>query len=136
MKGFNPPEILEDTAKTPKPAGVELKQEEAGPEILEKISGDSSVAQLVDQLIGAAVQDGASDIHIEPDDGVLRAAIDFPPKLHTAVISRLKIMGNLDIAEKRLPQYGRCFLKAADKEIDIRLSTLPTIFGEKAVMRI
>jgi type II secretory ATPase GspE/PulE/Tfp pilus assembly ATPase PilB-like protein len=92
------------------------------------------------------VVDTASDIHIEPDegtlrvrfrvDGVLKDAAEFPTKLHPAVLSRLKVLGDLDIAEKRVPQDGRFFVNVNDREIDIRLSTLPTIYGEKAVMRL
>ena len=69
-------------------------------------------------------------------DGILHEAVNLPLKMHPAVISRLKILGELDIAEKRVPQDGRFLMKMGDRDIDIRLSTLPTIFGEKAVMRL
>lgn len=120
--------------------------EESQPETLEKIAGETSVVQLVNLFISRAVVDGASDIHVEPDedvlrirmrtDGVLKDTAELPLKLHPAVISRIKILGELDIAEKRLPQDGRFLVKVSNRDIDIRLSTLPTIFGEKAVMRL
>jgi type IV pilus assembly protein PilB len=123
-----------------------LRGEEAQPERLEKIAADTSVVQLVNMLISRAVMDGASDIHIEPDgdilrvrmriDGVLHDTAELPINLHPAIISRVKILGELDIAEKRLPQDGRFFVRVSSRDIDIRLSTLPTIFGEKAVMRL
>lgn len=123
-----------------------LKGEEDIPEKLEKIAGDTSVIQLVNQIIQRAVMDNASDIHVEADedvlrvrlriDGVLHETMSVPMKLHAAVLSRIKILGELDIAEKRLPQDGRCVIKVANRDIDFRISTLPTIFGEKAVLRI
>ncbi|HBG45981.1 MAG TPA: type II secretion system protein GspE [Deltaproteobacteria bacterium] len=123
-----------------------LKGEDVLPDKLEKIAGESSIVQLANTVISNAVVDGASDIHIEPDedtlrvryrvDGVLREMVNLPLKLHPAVISRIKILGELDIAEKRLPQDGRFVVKVGSRDIDIRLSTLPTIFGEKAVMRL
>src|SRR3990167_543501 len=88
----------------------------------------------------------ASDIHIEPDedtlrirmrvDGILHEMSNISFKLHPAVISRVKILSGLDIAEKRLPQDGRFNVKVGNADIDIRLSTLPTLFGEKAVLRL
>ncbi len=127
--------------------GLELlKGEDAAPEKLEKIAGEATVIQLVNLLISKAVMDGASDVHIEPDedtlrvrlriDGVLQESANLPLKIHPAVLSRIKILGELDIAEKRLPQDGRFFVKIGARDIDVRLSTLPTIFGEKAVMRL
>ncbi|MBI5643936.1 MAG: Flp pilus assembly complex ATPase component TadA [Deltaproteobacteria bacterium] len=138
---------LEEMIKKVQSSGLELlKGEEDLPEKLEKIAGETSVVQLVNLLISRAVIDNASDIHIEPDedtlrirlriDGVLTETINLPLKLHPAVISRMKILGELDIAEKRLPQDGRFLVKLGSRDIDIRLSTLPTIFGEKAVLRL
>ncbi|WP_305832429.1 GspE/PulE family protein, partial [Klebsiella pneumoniae] len=69
-------------------------------------------------------------------DGIMHDILHQPKKVHAAVSSRIKVMGNLDIAEKRIPQDGRIFRKVAGKEIDIRLSTIPTQFGERMVMRI
>jgi type IV pilus assembly protein PilB len=127
--------------------GVELlKGEEELPEKLEKIAGDTTIVQLVNHLLSKAVLDGASDIHVEPDedvlrvrsrvDGALKETVNLPLKLHAAVLSRIKVLGELDIAEKRLPQDGRFVIRIGSRDIDIRLSTLPTIFGEKAVMRL
>jgi len=137
---------LEEIVSKVQATGLDLLKGEDAPDKLEKIAGESSVVQLANSLISRAVVDGASDIHIEPDedtlrvryrvDGVLRETVNLPLKLHPAVLSRIKIMGELDIAEKRLPQDGRFVIKVGSRDIDIRLSTLPTIFGEKAVMRL
>ncbi len=109
-------------------------------------SEDAPVVKLVNSLIADAVNKGASDIHIEPFekklrvryriDGVLHEMMSPPFKMKGAVISRLKIMAELDIAEKRVPQDGRIKIRIGSKKIDLRVSTLPTIFGEKVVMRI
>jgi type IV pilus assembly protein PilB len=107
---------------------------------------DTPVVRLVNMLIHQAVKEGASDVHIEPDpdilrvrfrvDGILREVMSPPRALHAGVVSRIKIMSNLDIAERRASQDGRVQLKVESKQIDVRVSTLPTIFGEKVVMRI
>ncbi len=104
------------------------------------------MVKLVNTLLAEAVKMGASDIHIEPYeknlrvryrvDGVLQEVMEPPVKLRNAIISRLKIMADLDIAERRIPQDGRIKLKVLTKKIDLRVSTLPCIFGEKVVMRI
>jgi type IV pilus assembly protein PilB len=110
-------------------------------------SGKSApVTKLVNYLITDAVRLGASDIHIEPYekiirvrfrvDGVLQEMMVPPQRLKGAIVSRLKIMANLDIAERRIPQDGRIKLKVRGKMIDLRVSIIPTIFGEKVVMRI
>lgn len=138
---------IEEIVKKAETSGVELlKGEDEAPEKLEKIAGESSIIQLVNLLISRAVMDGASDIHVEPDtdtlrirfriDGALSEISTLPLKMHPAIISRVKILGELDIAEKRVPQDGRFIVKMGSRDIDIRLSTLPTIFGEKAVMRL
>jgi type IV pilus assembly protein PilB len=132
-----------------KAEGTEIgltKGEEELPETLERIASEAPVVQLVNLLIAQAVRDGASDLHIEPDedvlrvrmrvDGVLHEVTKLELKLHPAVISRLKIMGDLNIAEKRVPQDGRFVVKVGQRDIDIRLSTLPIIFGEKAALRL
>lgn len=113
---------------------------------LETIAEDAPVVKLVNTMIAQAVREGASDIHIEPDaevlriryrvDGMLREVMTPPKHLQPEVVSRIKIMANLDIAEKRAPQDGRIRMKVSEKEFDIRLSTLPTIFGEKVMMRL
>ena len=116
----------------------------AGPEA--QATEDAPVISIVNSLISQAIKERASDIHIEPRDkdvrvrfrvdGVLREVATFPRYTHAAIISRVKIISEMDIAEKRLPQDGRVKVKEAGREIDIRVSTLPTILGEKAVMRI
>ena len=107
---------------------------------------NAPVVKLVNTLLAEAVRLGASDIHIEPYekmlrvryriDGVLEEVMEPPIKLKNAIVSRLKIMSELDIAERRVPQDGRIKIKVGDKKIDLRVSTLPCIFGEKVVMRI
>jgi len=107
---------------------------------------EAPVVKLVDLIIHQAIEEYASDIHIEPfkDRISLRYRIDgklyeIPPPakyLHLAIVSRIKILARLDIAEKRLPQDGAITVKIQDRTIDIRVSTIPTIFGEKAVLRI
>lgn len=115
-------------------------------DLLDADDGDAPVIKLVNSLLFRAVKEKASDIHIEPyeKDMVVRFRIDGilfdifkpPKKLQNAITSRIKVMGNLNIAEKRLPQDGRIPLKLAGKDIDVRLSTLPTAFGERIVMRL
>ena len=107
---------------------------------------DAPIVRFVNALITQAVQDRASDIHIEPQerdvriryrvDGVLHEVTTQSRRIVAGVVSRLKIMADLDIAERRIPQDGRLSLRAAGRVIDLRLSTLPTVFGEKVVMRI
>jgi general secretion pathway protein E len=109
-------------------------------------TSDSPVIRLVNLMFSQAVRDNASDIHIEPYqnslkirqrlDGILHDMLSPPKHVQSALISRVKIMAKLNIAEKRLPQDGRIELKIANKEIDIRVSTLPTAFGERVVLRL
>ena len=123
---------------------VEDEDEDLGLE--EAQSEDAPVVKLVNSLISDAVAKGASDIHIEPYermirvrfriDGMLHEMMSPPFKMKNAMISRLKIMAELDIAEKRVPQDGRIKIRMHGKSIDLRVSSLPTIFGEKIVMRI
>jgi len=123
---------------------VEDTEEDLG--LAEAQSEDAPVVKLVNSLITDAVNKGASDIHIEPFekklrvryriDGVLHEMMSPPYKMKGAITSRLKIMAELDIAEKRIPQDGRIKIRIGNKKIDLRVSTLPTIFGEKIVMRI
>lgn len=115
-------------------------------DLLESSEDDAPVIRFVNNLFFRAVKDKASDIHIEPyeRDMVVRLRIDGvlydvarPPKgLHAGISSRIKLMGELDIAEKRLPQDGRIKVKIAGKDIDIRLSVIPTAHGERLVLRI
>ncbi|HEY8748591.1 MAG TPA: ATPase, T2SS/T4P/T4SS family [Tepidisphaeraceae bacterium] len=113
---------------------------------LEKLGNESPVIRFVNYLLFDALKQGASDIHIEPKekalkiryriDGVLFEAMSPPHNMMAAIISRLKIMSNLDIAERRLPQDGRIRCVIHGRKIDLRVSTLPTPYGEKCVMRI
>ncbi|MDP9406282.1 MAG: type II secretion system ATPase GspE [Actinomycetota bacterium] len=113
---------------------------------LKEIVDDAPIVRFVNSLINQAVQDRASDIHIEPQehqvrvryrvDGVLHEITSQSRKILAGVVSRLKIMADLDIAERRIPQDGRISVKAAGRAIDLRVSTLPTVYGEKVVMRI
>jgi len=107
---------------------------------------DAPLIRLINALLTQALREGASDIHIEPFesrsvvrlriDGTLRDLIEPARALHTAIVSRVKIMAQLDIAEKRLPQDGRIALRAAGKPIDVRVSTIPTGHGERVVLRL
>jgi type IV pilus assembly protein PilB len=106
----------------------------------------SPITNLVNVALLTAIKDGASDIHIEPEkkgtriryriDGVLRDLMKPPTGLHASVVSRVKVIGKMDIAEKRLPQEGRVRIVAAGHEIDLRVSSVPTLLGEKVVVRI
>ena len=113
---------------------------------IDSMSGDSPVINLVNSMIHRAVHEGASDIHIEPArtktsirlriDGILHEAMAPPVEMHSAIVSRLKVMANLDISEKRLPQDGRIQVSIQSRGIDLRISTLPGIFGEVVVLRV
>ena len=113
---------------------------------LRDLASEAPIIRLVNRLIFNAVEQKASDIHFEPFenefkaryriDGVLHDVESPPHRLQAAIISRVKIMAKLDIAERRLPQDGRIKLRISDKEIDFRISTIPTLFGESLVMRI
>ncbi|OIR03042.1 type II secretion system protein E [mine drainage metagenome] len=107
---------------------------------------DAPVIRLINALFTQALREGASDIHIEPFetrsvvrlriDGTLRDLIEPARALHAAIVSRVKIMSQLDIAEKRLPQDGRITLRIAGKPVDVRVSTIPTVHGERVVLRL
>jgi len=115
-------------------------------EHIRDMASEAPVIKLVNHIINQAINMSASDIHLEPftDDLILRYRIDgmlyeheAPPKrLNSAIVTRIKIMAHLDIAERRLPQDGRIRIKSQGKDIDIRVSTLPTLYGESVVMRI
>ena len=121
-----------------------VEQEDLG--AVESAADEAPVIKLVNTLITRAAADRASDIHIEPNerdlliryriDGVLHELMRTPRSIARAVVSRLKIMADIDIAERRRPQDGRISLRVSGKQIDLRVSTLPTIYGEKVVMRI
>lgn len=109
-------------------------------------NADAPTIRLVNSIIERAVNEKASDIHVEPteDEMIIRMRIDgrlhkvltVPKDLRDAVVSRLKVMGRMNIVEKRVPQDGRAMIRLKDHEIDLRLSTLPTIYGEKVVVRL
>ena len=113
---------------------------------LKESADEAPVVRLINMILTDAIRRGASDIHLEPYekvfrvrfriDGVLHEIMTPPKRLEAALTSRVKIMATLDIAERRLPQDGRIKLRYHQREIDFRVSTLPTIFGEKTVMRI
>jgi general secretion pathway protein E len=113
---------------------------------LKDLASEAPIIKLVNVLISRAVEGRASDIHIEPFeddlkvryriDGVLHTIETVPKKLQAALVSRIKIMAKLNIAERRLPQDGRIRLKVGEKEIDLRVSSIPIIYGESVVMRI
>ncbi len=107
---------------------------------------DKPAVQLVNQIINNAIKTNASDIHVEAlekymrvrfrIDGVLQEVMQNPIKLFSSVVSRVKVIGGMDIAEKRIPQDGRATVRFEDKTIDIRIATMPTVYGEKIVMRL
>lgn len=113
---------------------------------LQKMAGETAVVQMVNLVFAQAVRDSASDIHIEPYerevkvryriDGMLHDVMRPPKRMHAAIVSRLKILGEMNIAERRLPQDGRIRLQIAGRQIDVRVSIVPTVYGERAVMRI
>ncbi|UCD16163.1 MAG: Flp pilus assembly complex ATPase component TadA, partial [Candidatus Omnitrophota bacterium] len=112
----------------------------------EKIAKEPVVIKLVNLILIKGIHDRASDVHIEPEeknlklrfriDGILHEEISPPKHLQSAIISRIKIMSNLDIAERRIPQDGRFTIKMEGREIDIRVSCVPTIYGENVVLRL
>ncbi len=107
---------------------------------------EEKIAQIVSQILDFAMKSRASDVHIEPQekstrvryriDGILQEKLTIPKELHDSLISRIKILGGMKIDEKRLPQDGRFNYKGADEEVDLRISSLPTTWGEKIVMRL
>jgi general secretion pathway protein E len=121
-------------------------QELPAVEDLLETSDDAPIIRMLNALLTQAARDGASDIHIEPYerhssvrfrvDGTLREVVQPNRALHAALISRLKIMADLDIAEKRLPQDGRISLRIGTRAVDVRVSTLPSAHGERAVLRL
>ncbi|ADL13279.1 type II secretion system ATPase GspE [Acetohalobium arabaticum] len=126
---------------------IELdSEEEMEVDRLREMVDEAPVVRLVNNIINEGVKLRASDIHIEPQgdevqvryrvDGILRNEMDIPKHTHSALVSRIKIMADMDIAERRRPQDGRIQMMIRDKEIDLRISVLPTIEGEKVVIRI
>lgn len=123
-----------------------MMQELPAVEDLLEASDDAPIIRMLNALLTQAARDGASDIHIEPYerhssvrfrvDGTLREVVQPNRALHAALISRLKIMAELDISEKRLPQDGRISLRIGTRAVDVRVSTLPNAHGERAVLRL
>src|SRR5437870_2604829 len=157
-KFYGEAESVEELSKVMKDlTGAEAEDLELAAEVeetdlatLERAAEEAPIIKLVNLILTDAVKRGASDIHIEPYekelrvrfriDGVLQAVMNPPLKLKDAMISRLKIMSKLDISEKRLPQDGRIMIKyrkeGKKKDLDFRVSTVPTLFGEKLVLRL
>jgi general secretion pathway protein E len=129
--------------------------EESADELISEISetadllyetSDAPIIKLVNLLVSGAIKDRASDIHVEPYsghlkiryriDGILYDILSLPRRIQSPLVSRIKIMARLDIAEKRLPQDGRIDIKIADRLVDVRVSVIPTAFGERVVLRL
>ena len=136
-------EIIEDLDKESDDFLTELEQ--GSIDLLDE-ADDAPIIKLVNHILTRAVRSGASDIHIEPYehklkvrfrlDGILYDFLTLPRKIHAHMVSRVKIMAGLNIAEKRLPQDGRIEIKIGNREVDLRVSTLPTSFGERIVLRL
>ena len=134
--------LIEDTAED-ELSGTELSGEISH---LRDLAQEKGIIQLVNLLMGNAVNDRASDIHVEPGeynvrvryriDGVLYEKETLPVRMYSAVVSRIKLLSQMNIAERRLPQDGRIKVTFSGKTIDIRVSTIPTIYGESVVMRL
>jgi len=141
MSSASAEQMLEDLSDSD---GLSKEIEEIG-DLLES-EDDAPVIRLVNTLISQAMKDRASDIHIEPFekevavrfriDGVLHSIVQPPKSVQNAMISRIKVMAGLDIAEKRHPQDGRIGIRIAGRDVDVRVSILPTAFGERVVMRL
>jgi type IV pilus assembly protein PilB len=124
----------------------EFAAAEESAEVLRAVATQAPIVRLANLMILQAIRARASDIHIEPQpekirvrqrvDGVLYPTMTSPSHIHPALVSRLKIMSNLNIAERRVPQDGRIELKVDGRPVDLRVSTIPTVFGEKVVMRV
>ncbi|MDQ4126661.1 MAG: Flp pilus assembly complex ATPase component TadA [Actinomycetota bacterium] len=133
--------MLEEEAQ--KPAGSEHGVVELGEDV---DAENAPVVRIVGSILQRAAGEGASDIHFEPGagglavrlrvDGVLRKIMDVPPSFQSGVTARLKVLANLDIAERRLPQDGRFSVRLGGRKMDLRAATLPTVFGEKVVLRL
>jgi type IV pilus assembly protein PilB len=147
---YDSSESLQTIMASMEDAGMEVMDEQAdlNPNLgeLKQAVEEAPVVKLVNLILAEAIKRGASDIHVEPYervfrirfriDGVLYEVMTPPMSMKNAIISRLKIMADLDISERRLPQDGRMKVKFKGKEVDFRVSTLPTLFGEKVVMRL
>ncbi|NDD27277.1 MAG: type IV-A pilus assembly ATPase PilB [Proteobacteria bacterium] len=124
----------------------EAADEEIALDKLKELVDEAPIVRVVNLIISQAINDKASDIHIEPDakavrvryrvDGVLHEVMSPPKHIQAPMVSRIKIMANMDIAERRVPQDGKIHLRHDNREFDLRVSTVPTVHGEKVVMRI
>jgi len=138
--------LLSDQAGEQQVEIAKNSDEEIDVDALLEATGDTSIIKIVNVILVQAIQEGASDVHIEPFeketrvryriDGVLYERTAPPKHMHPALVSRIKIMADLDIAERRLPQDGRFRIKLMGRDVDFRVSVLPVAFGEKVVMRI
>jgi len=136
---------LEEVVET-EAAEEEKKQDKPQEQVEHKIVDEAPISKIVDVIIRHAIEARASDIHIEPSeedlrvryriDGILHSSLILPKSVHMAIISRVKILSNLKIDEQRLPQDGRFHIDLEGKPIDFRVSTFPTVVGEKVVLRI
>jgi type IV pilus assembly protein PilB len=151
-KGASMEDIIEDAQKQEEgedSENLEVSKEQAEEVNLDQLAAsteEAPVIKLANIILVQAIKDRASDIHIEPFersirlryriDGALIDATPPPKQMQLALVSRLKIMGNLDIAERRLPQDGRMRVKVAGKDFDLRISIMPTVHGEKVVLRV
>lgn len=134
------------TSEVSKALDERKKDETAVVEAAKKVSAEAPVAKIVTTILEFAVKSRASDVHIEPQeenvriryriDGILQEKYLLPRNVHEAVVSRIKILSSLKIDEKRVPQDGRFFFSADGNDVDLRVSTLPTTYGEKVVMRL
>ena len=139
-------DLLEETTEADNIELSKIKEEDVDIATLAAAGEDAPIVKLTNMIIQKALEEGASDIHIEPfekivsvryrKDGVLHEVMTPPKKVFNAIISRLKIMTSLDISERRIPQDGKFQIKFENRQIDFRVSTLPTVYGEKVVMRV
>jgi len=139
-------EVLKDLQEQNLEIQEQAAEEKIDLESLKRQVEDAPIVKLVDYILSNAISKRASDIHVEPTekkltiryriDGVLHEVLSPPKQLQSAIICRIKILSNLDIAERRLPQDGRFTIKFSQREIDLRVSIIPTIFGEKTVLRL
>ncbi len=139
-------EASEDMVSVDSRVAVEAESEGASVRDLKEMAEEAPIIKLANIIMSQALRDRASDIHVEPQrdqviiryriDGVLHEAMKVPKNVQAALISRFKIIANMDIAERRLPQDGRINIRFSGRDIDLRVSTLPKMYGEKIVLRI
>ncbi len=139
-------EALEDIKLTEIQETIEEKKDNPQNKQLEQMADDAPIIKIVDVILSNAIEASASDIHIEPSendvrvryriDGILHTSLRLPRNVLSAIISRIKILSNLKIEEQRLPQDGRFHAEFGKSSVDLRVSTLPVMYGEKIVMRI